>query len=97
MDIQTIKQQALPVLKKYRIVRAAVFGSATRDDMTVKSDVDFLVELPNDVHGFDYVALKLDLKDELQKSLGKRVDIVEYKLIKPSLVDYILPNQVPIL
>jgi hypothetical protein len=96
MDLQTIKQQALPVLKKHRVSRAAVFGSATQGEMTAESDVDFLVELPNDVHGFDYIALKLDLKDELKKSLGRDVDVVEYKLVKSSLKEYILPTQVPI-
>ncbi|HCR81605.1 MAG: hypothetical protein UX28_C0003G0159 [Candidatus Pacebacteria bacterium GW2011_GWA1_46_10] len=96
MDLQTIKQQALPVLKKHRVSRAAVFGSAVQGEMTAESDVDFLVELPNDVHGFDYIALKLDLEDELKKSLGRDVDVVEYKLIKPSLKSYILPTQMPI-
>lgn len=97
MDVKTIKQRALPILRKHRVVRAALFGSAVREEMTEKSDVDFLVELPNDVHGFDYVALKLDLKDDLQESLGKEVDVVEYKLIKDSLKSYILPTQVQIL
>src|SRR5690606_12414758 len=97
MDLQTIRQRALPILKKHRVVRAAVFGSATEGKMNDTSDVDFLVELPDDIHGFEYVALKEDLKDDLSQSLGKEVDVVEYKLIKPSLRSHILPNQVQIL
>ncbi len=52
-----------------------------------------LVELPQDVHGYDYIALKVDLQEELESTLGKKVDVVEYDLIKPALKDYILPTQ----
>lgn len=58
MNLQTIKEKSLPVLKKHGVIRAAIFGSATRGEMTATSDIDFLVELPDTVHGFDYVALK---------------------------------------
>ena len=97
MNIQDIKQKALPVLKKHGITKASVFGSATRDEMTKSSDVDFLVEFPNTIHGFDYVALKVDLAEDLKNTLGRNVDLVEYKLIKKELQSYILPNQVQIL
>jgi len=97
MDITTITKLSLPVLKKYGVIRASLFGSAITAEMTQKSDIDFLVELPSTVHGFDYVALKLNLVEELEETLGKDVDIVEYSLIKPALKQYILPTQVPIL
>ncbi len=97
MDIHTIKNLAIPVLKKHRVTRAAIFGSATRGEMTDVSDVDVLVELPKDIHGFDYVALKVDLQEELKNTLGRNVDVIEYNLIKPDLKQYILPHQVQIL
>ena len=97
MNIHDIKRKALPVLKKHGITKASVFGSATRDEMTKSSDVDFLVEFPNTIHGFDYVALKVDLAEDLKNTLGRNVDLVEYKLIKKELQSYILPNQVQIL
>lgn len=97
MELKTIKQLANPILKKYGVVRAAVFGSATRNEMKKQSDVDMLVELPQSVHGYEYVALKVDLQEELETALGKRVDLVEYDLIKPELKQYILPSQVQIL
>lgn len=97
INIQIIKQKALPILKKHGVIRAGIFGSAIRGEMTEKSDVDLLVELPKDVHGFDYVALKVDLEEDLRNSLGTEVDIVEYNLIKADLRPYILPTQVQIL
>ena len=97
MDIQTVKRLVLPVLKKHGVVRAAIFGSAARGKATEKSDIDFLVELPPTVHGFDYVALKVGLAEDLKGTLKKDVDVVEYKLVKQSLKPYILPTQVQIL
>ncbi len=97
MDILSIKQQTTPIFKKYGVTRASVFGSAARGDMNSRSDIDLLVELPVDVHGFNYVALKVDLHDELSAKLGKSVDLVEFNLIKPDLQKYILTSHVPIL
>ncbi len=97
MDIQTIKQKAVPILVKHGVTRAGIFGSASRGEMTDSSDIDVLVELPQDVHGFDYVALKVDLQEDLQNTFGRTVDVVEYTLIKPDLKQYILPNQIQIL
>lgn len=97
MDVQDIKLKALPILKKHGVTKASIFGSAARNKMTDASDVDFLVELPNTVHGYDYVSLKVDLSEELKSTLGRNVDIVEYSLIKKDLQPYILSNQVQIL
>jgi len=97
MDIQKIKQLAIPILKKHGITRASLFGSSVHGEMKDTSDVDVLVELPETVHGFDYIALKIDLQEELETTLGKKVDVVEYNLIKPSLKKYILPSQLQII
>lgn len=97
MDIHKIKKLILPILKKYGVVRAAVFGSAIRQEMKENSDVDLLVELPHAVHGFDYIALKIDLQEELESALGRHVNVVEYNLIRPELKQYILPSQLQVL
>ena len=98
IQLKAIQAQALPILKKYKIKRAGFFGSVLREDFKVgSSDIDILVELPQEVHGFDYVNLKVNLQEELEQSFGRPVDIVEYHLIKPSLKEYILPTQVQIL
>jgi len=60
--------------RKWRVKELAVFGSALRDDFRPDSDVDVLVELrPN--HGlnlYDWV----DMIEELQEILGRRVELV---------------------
>jgi len=59
-----------------------------RDD----SDIDILVEIDKDISLLDFVGLKLEIED----ALGKKVDLVEYKAIKPLLREWILNEQVVI-
>lgn len=91
MDKYTVK--IIPILKKYGVSRASLFGSVVRGEETKKSDVDILVELPRNLTGFDFIGMKMDLKEELEKKLKKKVDLVEYHLIKESLKKYILPEE----
>jgi len=58
-----------------------------------ESDVDILVELPySGVSLWDVAGLERLLTEKL----GKKVDLVQYKTIKPALKSYILPNEVRI-
>lgn len=97
MSIQNIKQLVIPVLKQNGIVKASLFGSTVRGDDTTDSDIDILVEIPNSYTGLNYFGFKGNLQEELEKALSKKVDLVEYRLIKPALKKYILPEQVQIL
>ncbi len=93
MDIQTVIALSLPVLKKYRIKKAGLFGSVVRGTATATSDVDFLVDPPDQFSLFDLAGLKVDLED----ILNRPVDVVEYRSIKPILKDSILQHEHPIL
>ncbi|MFI5136137.1 MAG: nucleotidyltransferase family protein [Chitinophagales bacterium] len=78
--------KALPDLKKrYPIERLALFGSVTRPDFNPdKSDIDIMVEFNGDV-AWDF----FDLKDELEKIVGRNVDLVSNRAIKPHYREYI--------
>ena len=93
LTIDEIKQRALPVLKKAGIKRSSLFGSYVRGEQRDDSDIDFLVEYPEKTSLFDIVALK----NSLEESLGKSVDLVGYNVIKPRLKQYILSEQIQIL
>jgi len=86
--IHQLKKQlheCLPMLKqKYPIQKLGVFGSATRSDFTDKSDIDILVEF-NDEIGLEF----FDLAEELEKMLGRKVDLVSEKAVKPHYWPYI--------
>ncbi len=57
-----------------------------------QSDIDILVELTYPMSLLDFVGLKIELED----MLGKSVDLVEYKAIKPIIKDGILQSEIRI-
>ena len=93
MNVGEIKKKIMPILRKYGVKRASIFGSAVRGEMKESSDIDILVEIEKDISLLDFVALKL----ELEETLGRRVDLVEYDTIKPRIKERILKEQVVIL
>ena len=91
MDKYTAK--IIPILKKYGVNRASLFGSVVRGDTHKNSDVDILVQVPKNKSLFDM----MDIQFELEDALKKKVDLVEYGYIKPRLKSQILGEQVQII
>lgn len=89
MTTQAIKRKIVPILKRQGVTKAALFGSIARGEVKDNSDVDLLINLSPKKTLFDLVNLKL----ELEKELGKKVDLVEYAAIRPLLKDVILNEQ----
>ena len=89
-----IQEKAMPVLKKYPIQKAGLFGSVVRDEEKKNSDIDILVEIVPGVKLslFDYIGIQSALEDALER----KVDMVQYKSVKPALKQYILPNEIRI-
>ena len=90
--MKNITSEVVPVLKKYGVKKAALFGSYARGTADEKSDIDILIEPPEGM-GMSIVRLKRDLED----SLHKKVDLVSYNGISKYLKEYILANQIPLL
>lgn len=65
------------LFSKYPISDLGIFGSVSRGDDTSESDVDILVDFHQPV-GIEFI----DLADELQDILNKKVDLVSRKGIK---------------
>ncbi|MGI8420630.1 MAG: nucleotidyltransferase family protein [Candidatus Levyibacteriota bacterium] len=93
LTIDQIKQKVVPILKEAGIKHSSLFGSYVRGEQRDDSDIDLLVEYPEHTTLFDVVALKNDLED----TLGRSVDLVGYNVIKPRLKQYILSEQLQIL
>ena len=91
--VADIREKVLPVLRQYGITRAGIFGSVVRGEATPESDVDILVELDAEASLLDFIGVKLDLEDVLER----RVDLVQYDAIRPRLRDRILSEEVPLL
>jgi predicted nucleotidyltransferase len=67
--------------------RLGLFGSQARGEATVKSDLDFLVELEPGAKTFDNY---MDLKAFLEDLFNRPVDLVVSEVIKPRLRETIL-------
>ncbi|MDP2209279.1 MAG: nucleotidyltransferase family protein [Bacteroidota bacterium] len=92
-QVEDIKKKILPILKKYGVKKAGVFGSIVRGEANEDSDIDILVEIESKMSLLDFVGLKL----ELEEALRRKVDLGEYSVIKPIIKDHILSEEVSIL
>ncbi|MCL5958757.1 MAG: nucleotidyltransferase family protein [Chloroflexi bacterium] len=92
-NLEEIKKKALLVLRRHGVLRAAILGSTTHGEATERSDVDLLVTLPDDKSLLDLVRLELDL----QKALGRRVDVLTYPALHRRIRERVLREQVSIL
>ena len=93
------KTELLILLKKYRqellqygVKSLAVFGSVARDEATPTSDIDLLVEFEG-VATFDRY---MDLKFYLEDNLGRKVDLVTKKMLKPQIQETVLQEAIDV-
>jgi len=70
LNIETITS----FCRSWKIKEFSLFGSYLRDDFTPQSDVDILIDLPQN-HGLGLFEL-VRMKEELEKMLGRKVDLL---------------------
>lgn len=94
-EIEKIKEKIIPILHKYNITHAGIFGSLVRGNLKKDSDVDILVEIPQDsnLDLLDFVHIKHEIED----LIGREIDLIEYSTIKPALKEDVLKEEVNIL
>jgi len=85
MTIEEISDKIAPILNKNGVFRTALFGSYARGEATITSDIDLLVEMKKPQGLFFTIGLKLDL----EKRLGKKVDLVTPGAVNSRLKKYI--------
>lgn len=91
-NLENIKKKIRPILKKYGIKKAGIFGSLARDESAV-NDLDLLVKIDKKISLLEFIGIQQELEDEL----GMKVDLVEYDAIKPALKDDILREEEPVI
>lgn len=79
-NLEEIKKKIRPVLKKYGIKKAGVFGSTARGEAE-SNDIDLLVKIDQKISLLDFIGIQQELEDEL----AMKVDLVEYDSLKPAL------------
>jgi|SRR3989344_9195975 len=92
-ELELIKQKILPILKSYKISKAGIFGSYARGEQKKKSDIDILVEVNKNMGLLEFI----DIKIHLEKTLKRKVDLVEYATIRKEIKDNILNDEITIL
>ena len=93
MQVEEIKQKAIPILKASGVTRSSLFGSYARGDQREDSDIDMLVETPKGMGLFNFVGLQQELED----ALGKKVDLGTYRSVSKYIKEYVEKDLVPIL
>jgi len=78
------------LLDRYGISAISLFGSVARGEATEESDIDLLVEFSQPIGLLQFV----ELKRLLEEFLGRPVDLVTPKSLKPQLRDRILKEAI---
>jgi hypothetical protein len=92
-QLASIVEQVRPVLERYGVKKAGVFGSFVRGEASPDSDLDLVVEMPPGSSLLELVGLQQDIAD----LLGIEVDAGTYQALHPQLRDRILAEEVRIL
>lgn len=87
-DVPVDIEQLANLCKQYSVQELCLFGSAARGEMRPDSDLDLLVEFLPEAQTdlVDYAGLMLDLS----QLLGRKVDLVSKRGLKPLIRDSIL-------
>ena len=85
LTIEEITEKVAPIAKEYNLKEVYLFGSYARGEAREDSDIDLLyVKFDNSMS----LTTKYMLLDELEDSLGKKVDLV-------SLQAFVMNKKVP--
>lgn len=84
--LQDIKKRKPELKKRFNVRRIGIFGSYARGDYNKNSDLDVIVEFDRPLGIFGL----MDLEDYLKGMIGKNIDIVTKKTLKPSIRERVL-------
>ncbi|MCL4400458.1 MAG: nucleotidyltransferase family protein [Candidatus Parvarchaeota archaeon] len=91
LSLQKIKDTAVPILKKYGIEKAAIFGSFARGDARPDSDIDILIKRPANALN------TLLLIDELKSAFEREIDLVTYESLDMHIKDSVIKESLQII
>lgn len=86
------RADVLALAAKHGATEVRVFGSVARDEADEASDIDLLVRMGPGRSLFDLGALVMDLQD----LLGRRVDVVTERGLRPRIREHVLREAIPV-
>lgn len=90
--LQEKREEILRVAIKHGAYNVRIFGSAARGEAGPESDIDFMVEFEPGRSLLDHAALLLDLR----QLLGREVDVVTERGLRPRIRDQVLNEAIPL-
>jgi uncharacterized protein len=90
--LQQHRAEVLRLAAKYGATDVRVFGSVARGEADDASDIDFLVRMAPGRSLFDLGALLMDLQD----LLGRRVDVVTERGLRPRVREQVLGEAIQV-
>ncbi|MDR0973846.1 MAG: nucleotidyltransferase domain-containing protein [Prevotellaceae bacterium] len=81
MDIQSYIPRIRILCRRHKVNTLFAFGSVLTNRFNEQSDIDLLVDFKN-IDLKDYVDNYYALRDELSRTLGRAVDLLEDKAIR---------------
>ncbi len=75
------RRQLLDIVGRYGAHNVKVFGSVARGDDGPSSDIDLLVDIPDDMGLFTLARMELDV----EQLLGETVDLVPSRMLKSAV------------
>ena len=81
---KALKDNKVDLATRYHLTSIGIFGSFTREDFHDDSDIDILIEYDQPI-GIEFI----DLAEELEKILNRKVDLVSRNGIKPKYFEEI--------
>lgn len=89
MISKRMQEKIIEILKRNGVKKAAVFGSFARGEEKKNSDIDILVDAPDEMSLFGVIRLERELKEAVKR----KVDLVTYDSIHPLIRDIVLSEQ----
>ncbi|MBV6496639.1 MAG: DNA polymerase subunit beta [Acidobacteria bacterium] len=90
--IKNNRQAIRQIAARHGASNIRLFGSAARGESKAESDVDFLIDVTAETSAW----FPVGLIQELEKLLGRRVEIVTERALKKELREKVLSEAVPV-
>ena len=91
-ELHALAPQLHQLIERYGASNLAVFGSVARDQAGPDSDIDLLVDLPEQASLFD----RADLKVALEELLNHSVDLIRRRNLRRELQAKVEAEAVPL-
>lgn len=90
--LKTHREDILAIAERHGASNVRIFGSVVRGEAAPDSDIDILIDLERGRSLLDHAQLQVDL----EALLGRKVDVVTEKGLRPHIRDRVLQEAIPL-